>query len=327
MCPTRSSKAPSSKPVAVQGVTITTPQRVMYPKLAVTKLELAKLYTDIAPWVLPHLQGRPLTLVRCEHGAGATDALRTECKFLRHTEGWHRWVPPFVRRVQIPEQKKIGEYLIIDSLEALLAIVNGDILELHTWNSKTEHLEQPDRLVFDLDPGAEVRWPLLATATLVVRQRLEAHGLESWLKSTGGKGLHIVVPIEPVAGWDECFAFSRAFAESIVREFPDVFTVSFSKSARQRKILIDYKRNHRTAIAVAAFSTRARPEATMSVPLSWDELDPQRPLAACTVRNVRERVGSWTADVWEGYWLARQHLQPTAERSRDANASARQRRA
>jgi bifunctional non-homologous end joining protein LigD len=307
---TKPARTRASNAATVGGVLITNPQRVLYPKLGLTKLALAQLYADLGPRALPHLSGRPLTLVRCEHGASAPDALRTECKFLPHSEGWYRWVPSFVRRLHIREQKKLGEYLVIDSLEALLAIVNGDILELHTWNATAEHLEQPDRLVFDLDPAPDIRWSKLARAALIIRERLQMKGLQSWLKTTGGKGLHVVVPLQPIATHDACYRFARHFAESLVRERSDLFVSSFSKAARAGKILIDYKRNHRTAISVAAFSTRARPDGTLSMPVSWNELDTRRPLEPYTVGDVRERIASWKADPWQDYWDARQVLTP-----------------
>jgi bifunctional non-homologous end joining protein LigD len=307
----RPRRSAAKRSATVAGVAISSPDRVMYPALGFTKLDLAQLYADLAGWVLPHVAGRPLTLVRCEHGASANDALRSECKFLKHSTGWHRWVPASVRRVQIAEQKKVGEYLVIDSTEALLAIINGDILELHAWNSQADRVEQPDRLVFDLDPAPDVSWASLVQAAELVRTRLSAERLQSWVKSTGGKGLHVVVPLEPAAGWDECFAFAKTFAERLARESRRTFTTAFGKARRDGKVLIDYKRNHRTSVAVATFSTRARPDGTVSMPLRWDELDPRRPIEPCTVVDVRERVAAWPDDPWQDYWRCRQRLAAT----------------
>jgi bifunctional non-homologous end joining protein LigD len=289
-------------------VPISSPARVLYPALGFTKLDLATLYADLAEWVLPHVHHRPLTMVRCEHGASAPDALRTQCQFLRHSAGWHRFLPASVRRVHVQEQKKVGEYVAIDSLDALLRVINGDILELHTWSSTIDHLETPDRLVFDLDPAPDVGWRELVAAALRVRAQLERLQLTSFAKSTGGKGLHVVVPLEPRASWDDCFAFSRAFASVMSELAPETFTIAFDKRKRAGKILIDYKRNHRTAIAIAAFSTRARPEATLSVPLRWEELDPRRPLRPYTVRDVRQRVRAWRHDPWRDYAGTKQRL-------------------
>lgn len=306
----RPRSARPARTTRVAGVPISTPERMLYPALGVTKLDLAGLYAEIAEWMLPHVAQRPLTLVRCEHGASRPDALRTQCQFLKHTADWHLWVPSSVRRVQIREQKKVGEYLAIDSPQALVAIINGDILELHAWNSTVGQLEQPDRLVFDLDPAPDLPWARVVDAALVVRAELETVGLESWVKSTGGKGLHVVVPLEPAAEWNQCFAFSRSIAESVARESRHGLTASFGKADRRGKVLIDYKRNHRTAVSVVTFSTRARPDGAMSVPLRWDDLHPDRPLEPYTVTNVRKRLATWREDPWCRFWQCRQRLQP-----------------
>jgi bifunctional non-homologous end joining protein LigD len=161
--------------------------------------------------------------------------------------------------------------------------------------------------VFDLDPGPEVRWSQLLAAAVLLRGRLASHGLKSWVKSTGGKGLHVVVPLKPVASWDACFEFSRSLAESIARQ-ERLLTVSFTKAGREKKILIDYKRNYRTSISIATFSTRARPEATLSVPLAWDELSPRQRPEVYTLRNVIARVSAWREDPWREYWRCQQQL-------------------
>jgi bifunctional non-homologous end joining protein LigD len=292
----------------IAGVRITTPGRVLYPKLGLTKLDLVRFYAEIAEWALPHLARRPLTLVRCEHGAGAPDALRSECRFLPHSAPWHRWVPGTVRRVEIVEQKKLGEYLVIDSLQALLAIINGDILELHVWNAQAEEPERPDRLVFDLDPGPGIDWPEMVRGAQAVREYLAAAGLQSWVKTTGGKGLHVVVPFDRNVGWDACFAFARAFAQHVAREAEERFTAAFSQQARAGKILVDYKRNYRTSIAVAGFSTRARPHAPVSIPLAWEELARSRASDQYTVSNLLGRLRRLKRDPWEDYWGCRQRL-------------------
>jgi bifunctional non-homologous end joining protein LigD len=312
----------SKRTASVAGVTITSPERVMYPQLGVTKLDVANVYAAIGRWALPHVAGRPLTLVRCEHGASAADALRSECRFLPHSEGWHRWVPASVRRARIPEQKKVGEYLVIDSLPSLLSIVNGDILELHAWNSLADDVERPDRLVFDLDPGPDVRWSQLVGAAVSVRDRLASQGLQSWVKTTGGKGLHVVVPLQPAADWDACFAFSRAFSDFMARQEP-LFTVSFTRAGREGQVLIDYKRNNRTSVSIATFSTRARPDGAMSVPLAWEDLDPRRRPSAYTVQNIVRRLSGWREDPWREYWRCEQGLDLGRKRARVSRTAAR----
>ncbi len=280
----------------------------VFPKIAVDKADLVRLYTDIADWALPHVVGRPLTVVRRRQPITREDALRSQCVFLHHTARDQRWVSAVVPRIAIPEKKKRGQYLWIDSARALLALVESDIVEWHVWNAAVDDVERPDRIVFDLDPGAGSDWLAVIEAAKLVRRRLADLGLESWVKTTGGKGLHVVVPFRPEHDWDAVFAFARIFAESIVREQPDKYTLSFSKSDRARRVLIDYKRNYRTSIAVAGFSMRARPDGTMSVPLRWSEVTARLRPDAFTVRNIRDRLRRLKSDPWEGYWKAKQLL-------------------
>lgn len=293
---------------SVRGITITTPERPVYPALGFTKLHLAALYADLAEWMLPYVANRPLTLVRCEKGVRSADALRSECKFLRHEPGWHRWARQPIRRIQIQEQKKVGEYLVVDSPEGIVSLVQGDILELHVWNATTDQLERPDRIVFDLDPGADVAWADVLGAARILGDQLGAIGLESWPKLTGGKGIHVVVPFQPEHGWSAVYAFARAVAEAVVRRDPAKYTTEFAKQHRSDKILVDYKRNHRAAVAVAAYSPRARPSGAVGVPLAWSELRSSLRPDRWTVTNVRERLRRLKRDPWVGLWQSRQRL-------------------
>jgi len=294
----------------VRGVVITSPGRPVYPALGYTKLDLARLYAELAERMLPYIAGRPLTLVRCENGVRSADALRRECKFLRHEPGWHRWAHEPIRRVQIQEQKKVGEYLVVDCPEALVALIQGDISEIHAWNALANDVEKPDRVVLDLDPGHDVPWPHVLEAARMLRAELRQRSLESWPKLAGGKGLHVVVPFQAEHGWLEVYGFARDVAEALSRQQPDRFTLDFAKSGRSQKILIDYKRNHRAAVAVAAYSTRAHPDGTLSMPLSWRELTPSLSPRQFTVDNVLARIHRRRADPWAGFWKARQRLKP-----------------
>jgi bifunctional non-homologous end joining protein LigD len=210
--------------------------------------------------------------------------------------------------VRIRETRKVGEYLIADSPEAIVSLVQMDILEIHTWNSTFEHVEQPDRLVFDIDPGPEVPWPWVVEGARVVRSVLETLGLESFLKTTGGAGLHVVVPIVPSLAWDECLAFSRKVAEAIVASNPGRYTTAFPKAGREKKLLIDYLRNNRTNTSVAAFSTRARLTAPVSLPIAWEELSARLRPGQLTVATVPARLARESTDPWEGYWKSRQKI-------------------
>ncbi len=283
----------------------------MYPEAGLTKLDVARYFDAIADRMLPHLRGRPLTLVRC--GAGLqTGAMRTDCIFMKHSKVW---APEALRRVRIRERTKIGEYLIADTVQALLSLVQMDILEIHTWNSVFEHVEKPDRLVFDIDPGPEVPWPWVIEGARLVRSVLQTLALDSFVKTTGGAGLHVVVPIVPSATWDTCLEFSRDVAEAIVRTKPDRYTTSFPKAGRERKLLIDYLRNNRTNTSIAAFSTRARPLATVSMPIAWEDLSSRVRSDGFTVKTVPARLARQKKDPWEGYWKSRQKLTQKAIRA------------
>ncbi|HYO93424.1 MAG TPA: non-homologous end-joining DNA ligase [Polyangiaceae bacterium] len=287
---------------------ITTPARPAYPELGLTKIDVARYYADVAAWMLPYVADRPLTLVRCEHGARSENALRSDCKFLRHGSGWHRWAHPSIRRVQIPEQKKVGEYLVVSSEEGLVSLIQGDVLEVHCWNSTTRDLERPDRFVFDLDPDPGLPFGRVLEAALALRALLARIGLQSWPKLTGGKGLHVVVPFEPDLDWTNAYAFSRVLAETLVKEHRHSLTLQFEKVRRSGKILIDYKRNHRAATAVAAYSTRAHRNAALSVPVAWDELHAGLTASTYTLCNVRQRLAALNADPWNDFWACRQSL-------------------
>jgi bifunctional non-homologous end joining protein LigD len=289
----------SARRDVVLGVRISHPDRVVYPALGLTKLDVAHYYERIADWIVPHLRGRPLTLVRCPEG------LRGECSYMKHSKVW---APAPLRRVSIQEKKKVGEYLIADDAAAAVALVQMGVLEVHTWNSDIGRIEQPNRLVLDLDPGAAVPWSRVVEAARVVRGALEALGLASFVKTTGGKGLHIVVPLQPHADWSECLAFTRALADMIERSAPETYTTEYAKAGRERKILIDFLRNNRTNTSVAAFSTRAAPEAPVSVTLTWKELTARLDPASFTIRTVPRRLARLPRDPWSDYWNIRQKL-------------------
>jgi bifunctional non-homologous end joining protein LigD len=280
-------------------VRITSPERVLFPDLALTKLALARYYDAVADAMLPHLRGRPLTLFHCPEGIAG------DCRFMKHSKVW---APAAVRRVRIPEKTKLGEYLVADSREALLSIVQMDVIELHTWNSTADRLEQPDRIVIDLDPGPEVPFAEVVAAARLARDALAALGLAAFAKTTGGAGLHVVVPLAPLSRWEECLAFARALATALARHDPRRLTVAFAKAGRERKILLDWLRNNRTNTSVAAFSARARPGAPVSVPVAWDELSPRLDPRRFTVASVPRRLAALREDPWRGYAAARRPL-------------------
>ena len=300
---------PAARDTVVCGVTITHPDRVLYAKPAITKLDLARYYEAIASSMVPHVAGRPLTLVRCP------DGMRGTCFYMKHSKVW---APEPLRRVQIQEKTKRGEYLIADDAAGIVALVQMGVLEIHTWNTRIDDVERPDRLVIDLDPGEDVSWAQVIDAAKLVRKALAALDLESYCKTTGGRGLHVVTPIVPHADWSECLEFSRLLSEAIERIDPDRYTTEYAKRGRRAKILLDYLRNNRTNTSIAAYSTRARDGAPVSVPIGWDELRTSLSPASFTVETVTQRLSRLKAEPWRGYAESRQKL--TQQRLRAVRA-------
>src|SRR5690242_14552742 len=280
----------ADRPV-VAGVGISHSDRVIYPDLGISKLQLARYYEAIGPRMLPHLAGRPLTLVHCP------DGLAAPCNYLRHAKAWG---PNALRRVRIREKTKTGEYLVADSIEAIVSLAQMGIVEIHTWNSTDDNIERPNRIILDIDPGPTVTWKQVATAAKLARDVLKTLGLESWVKTTGGRGLHVVVPIKRERDWSECLDFARDVSEAITRTDTRLYTTAFTKAGREDKLLIDYLRNNRTNTSVAAFSTRARSGAHVSMPVSWRELTsaPER----WTMLTVLQRDERLRTDPWADYW-------------------------
>lgn len=283
------------------------PERSVFPRLGLTTDDLARLYLDIAEWVMPHVERRPLTLVRMRAPITRDDALHHQAEFVSHTARAQHFVPDVVPRIRIRELKKVGEYCYADSPEALAALVQAGVVELHVWNATVADVERPDRVVFDIDPGEDVSWRTVVAAARRLRRLLEDEDLESWVKTTGGRGLHVAVPFRPEHSWDVAFEFSRTVAASLAEAEPERYTIAFDKRARKGKVLIDYKRNYRTSIAVAGFSTRARPDAPMSVPVRWEDLS-RLGGEQYTAATIGEHLRRLRTDPWRGYWSARQRL-------------------
>ncbi|MGH7848540.1 MAG: DNA ligase D, partial [Candidatus Binatia bacterium] len=281
---------------AIGGIPLTHPDRVLYPEQNITKRELALYYEKIADWIMPHLENRLLTLVRCPEGRSK------QCFYQRHARaGLHG----SVRRIPVREARAVKSYVAVDSLTGLIALVQMGVLELHTWGSRLQRLGQPDRLIFDLDPDPALPWEDLRQAALALRARLSDLGLGSFVKTTGGKGLHVVTPIAPKQDWELIREFSRLVAHSIVREDPARYTATTSKTKRKGKIFIDYLRNARAATAVCAYSTRARPGAPVSVPLDWEGLGTDVRSDHFTIRDVPQRLARLRRDPWRDYESAR----------------------
>jgi bifunctional non-homologous end joining protein LigD len=293
-------------PHDVAGVRITHPDRVLYPALQLTKLDIARYYEQLADWIVPHVAGRPLTLVRCPEG------ITGECLFMKHSKVWTRGP---VRRVQIQEKTKLGEYLVADDLPAIVGLIQTGILEIHTWNSTYPDVERPNRIVIDLDPGDAVGWIQVIECARTVRSALAALDLDCWVKTTGGRGLHVVVPLARHADWSECLTFARQLSEALHRADPQTFTTAFARAGRRQRVLLDYLRNNRTNTSIAAYSTRARTGAPVSVPVAWTELTPRLRPELLTVPAVIARINRLKSDPWKGYWTSKQKLTTTRRRA------------
>ncbi|HEY8022411.1 MAG TPA: DNA ligase D, partial [Thermoanaerobaculia bacterium] len=295
---TAATPAPGSKPApgkkgqgeTVGGVRLTHPERVLYPSAGLTKRDLALYYERIAGWILPHLADRPLTLVRCPEGQGK------ECFYQKHLS--HQF-PSSIARVDVGEAQPYGA---LHDLGGLISLVQMGVLEIHLWGSHVDRLEQPDYIVFDLDPDEGLAWERVVLGARAVRERLEHLGLRTFLKTTGGKGLHVVSPLVPRLPWDDVKAFTKGVVEAIVADEPKLYTSMLPKVRRQGKIFIDYLRNGRGATSIAAYSTRARPGAPVSAPLSWEELDdPDLRGNTYTVETLPARLDGLKADPWKGF--------------------------
>ena len=230
-----------------------------------TKLQLALYYASVGDWMLPELLQRPVSLVRCPTGEQAS------CFFQRHASAG---MPPSVKSIPLREgsAEERADYLFIDDARGLLGLCQFGTVEFHPWGCRVDEPERPDRMIFDLDPDEDLRWRDVVDASFHVRDALEALGLKSFVKTTGGKGVHIIVPLIRRHAWDIVFRFSRAFAERLSATAPQCFTANMAKRSRRGRIFVDYHRNRRGSTAVAAYSLRARPGAPASTPLSWQEL-------------------------------------------------------
>jgi bifunctional non-homologous end joining protein LigD len=275
--------------VDVAGVSLTHPDRVLWEDQGVTKRELAEFYAGIGEWLLPHLANRPLTLIRCPGGS------QKKCFVQRHS--W-AGMSDFIHRTTIPDNSGTQEALTVSDIQGVTALVQSGVLEMHVWGSTLSDLERPDRLIFDFDPGEGVAWPRVIEGALAVRERLKALGLESFVKTTGGKGLHVVVPVKPKAAWPDALTFTRELAEAMAADEPDRYTTTSVKQEREGRIFIDYLRNNREASAVAPYSTRSRPGAPVATPVAWEELTSDLRPNGFTVENVGKRLASLRKDPW-----------------------------
>jgi bifunctional non-homologous end joining protein LigD len=285
----------------VAGIRMTNPERLQYPEAGISKRDLAEYYEQVADWILPHVKNRPLTLIRCPDGWNG------DCFFQKHIDRKHSH--PSVKPVPIIEESgKKKNYLTVDSLAGLIFQVQMGVLEFHPWGARVDDLERPDRMIFDLDPDPEVDWGGVVEAAKLIRELLSLLKLESYAKTTGGKGLHVVVPLQRRNTWEDVKSFSRAVVERLVELQPEKYTGKVAKAARKQKIYLDYLRNSKGANAIASYSTRAKAGAPVAVPIRWEELETGIRSDNLNLTDVPKRLKQLREDPWEGFYSVRQSI-------------------
>jgi bifunctional non-homologous end joining protein LigD len=303
--PSSSSVRASEEEVRVDGVRLTAPDQVLHPQQALSKRDLLAHYRQVESWLMPYLRDRPLLLLRCADGDHA------RCFQQKHAP---RNLPAAIGTVAVAGADEAATYMYVTGLAGLAGLVELGAVELHVWSARRDRLERPDRVVFDLDPAPDVAFPAVVDAAREVRDRLTALGLQSFVMTTGGEGLHVVVPLDRRHDFAEVHAFARTFARVIASAAPTALVAQGSLARRTGKILVDSLRNARGATAVCPYSPRARSGAPVATPLRWDELAPGLHPAQHTVSNMAERMRRLRADPWRGYGDMHQRITSDARR-------------
>ncbi|GAA4855848.1 DNA ligase D [Luteimonas vadosa] len=297
--PAREVQRPPAAPTREEDVNLTHPDRIVFKDAGCTKADVADYYRSVAGWMLPGLRDRPLSLLRCPEGA------QGECFFQKHHAGS---LGSQVHALPLRQKDGKADYLYVDSIEGVLELVQMNTIEFHPWGACARDPERPDRLVFDLDPGEGVAWKQVVAAARDTRDKLRQAGLESFVRLSGGKGLHVVAPIEGGPSWDAVRGFCEAFAQAMALHAPDRYVATMSKARRGGKVFIDWLRNTRGATSVASWSLRARKGAPVAVPLRWEELGRIKRADAYDLPKARRRAARLRDDPWAGIDTLRQSL-------------------
>ena len=306
MAKTDKPKASKTSDMTFGGITLTSPEKLLFPDISVTKLDLARYYEEVARPMLPYIVNRPISLVRCPEGCAQ------DCFFQRHAM---RGMSKAIKEIHIAGGETKKKYLYIDDEDGLFGLVQIGVLEIHDWSVTLKNIAKPDRLVFDLDPDEGLDMAIVKSAALEVRNFLADLGLTSFLKATGGKGLHIVAPLTPKAGWVQVKTFTKAVADALVTARPERYTANPLKRTRGGKIFVDYLRNQRGGSSICNYSTRAKPDAPVATPLRWDELKRLKSGAPYTVKTLPTRLKRLKSDPWEGFFTTRQSITAKARKA------------
>ncbi|WP_064693788.1 DNA ligase D [Rhizobium aegyptiacum] len=282
-------------------VTLTHPDRIYWPDVGVTKEGLANYYAQVWRFMAPYVVNRPLALLRLPAGIDGRQRF-----FQKHA--W-KGMNPHIEEITDPKDKQGEKLLRITDFDGIVALVQSAALEIHPWGTTTNDWEKPDMITMDLDPDDEVEWKDVIASACELKERLETEGLAAFVKTSGGKGLHVVTPLTPKAGWVEVKAFAKWLADSMSADHPDRYLATATKAKRKGRIFIDYLRNGRGNTAVAPYSTRARPGAAVSMPLEWSELTPDVGPAYFTVDNTPTRLDALPRDPWDGFFAAAKPLE------------------
>ncbi|MFZ0218690.1 MAG: non-homologous end-joining DNA ligase [Candidatus Aquirickettsiella sp.] len=275
------------------------PDKLLYPDANITKLDLANYYNKIAKWILPYILKRPLTLLRCPNGQNK------KCFYQRHltTETKNLYAITLNDKTEKPEP-----YLYIKDKLGLMALIQLGALEIHPWASQIDKVEKPDFITFDLDPGSSIEWKQVIEAAFFIKDNLKRLNLKSFVKTTGSKGLHVVVPIKRIYSWDKIKLFSHTLAKNFAMQNPQLIVANMSKAKRKGKIFVDYLRNQRGASSIAPYSTRTKENAAVATPLSWDELSVRIKSDTFTIKNLPQRLIKLKHDPWADFYLLKQKL-------------------
>ncbi len=283
----------------VAGIELSNPEKVLYPKPGITKREVAAHYERVAEHMLPLVAHRPLTLVRCPDGVDG------ECFFHKHAGDD---IESGLDAIEVPEKRGKARYRGLHDLTGLIALVQLGALEIHLHGARADDLERPDRVVFDLDPGPGLGFADVVEAARRVRHILDDRDLRSFVMTTGGKGLHVVVPVERRHSFDDARAFAHDIATRLAEEDPGRYVARAAKDERRGRLFVDYLRNSAGATAIAPYSTRAKPDATVATPLRWDELGHVDSAGAYRIDNLGRRLAQLDDDPWRGYSDLHQRL-------------------